>query len=344
MKWIIGIGTIALMLVTTGLVVFKLLQRIGGHPHRPHVEIDQLSQAVQSYKEGQIAYPPCIAENSAGRKERFMTHLAIAFPNSAYGTTEDSFDRLNAKIGNQWNYNFLKSDGSVGSLDLETLDPAEALVFWLGGFPTPIGDSPIDQKTKQPIETRRLFGLHRDSDDPFKRDTPRIEASDPLRYRTDPLFGFDVTRLADNDHDGWWEYASGRQGDELLPPYVYFDAETYFATTKDAKQLGTCFYPHDVALAKQWGTAIPYLSSSPAHFADGGWPTPKGFQIVCAGPDGVFGPHGSDNKLPASRLTTLEPLQSFWAGDGFQHPHETDRTELDNLTSLSSKSLGAAVD
>lgn len=336
MKWIIGIPLAVLLIAAfAAFLVWQIL--IGGHPRRPPVEINQLAQGVQSYKEGNIFFPPCMTQNMADRKVQFMRHLSVAHPNLAYGVTEDSFNRLNVKVGNQWNYNYLDSEGKPRSLDLETLDPAEALVFWLGGFPTP-----IDRETKQPMAPRRLFGLHRDSDDPFKRDIPAIEQPNPLRYRTDPLFGFDETRLVDNDHDGWWEYIPySPLRDEPTAPYVYFDAESYTATTKNPKQLGTCFYPHDVALAKRWGTAIPYLSSSPAHFADGGWPTPKGFQIVCAGLDGLFGPRGSGEKLPAQRVTTLEPLQSFWTSDGFQHPQEVDPTELDNLTSLSSKPLGA---
>jgi hypothetical protein len=70
------------------------------------------------------------------------------------------------------------------------------------------------------------------------------------------------------------------------------------------------------------------------------WAKPDGFQIVCAGPDGRFGPRGDGAKLPAPRLTTIEPLQTFSAADGFQRPHDVDEAELDNRTNLSHKSLG----
>lgn len=338
MKWTTAIVVLTLMFLATVLVVFSMLYKPPRFHHPPHtIELDKLCQAIQSYKEAQTEFPPCMAENSPDRKQRFMRHMQLAYANSAYGVGNEAFDRLNVNIGNKWNYNFLKPDGSFGTLDLETLDPAEALVFWLGGFPTP-----IDHTTKQPIATRKLFGFHRDSDDPLKRDIPSFESPDPLRYRTDPLFRFNETRLVDSDHDGWWEYMPypPRDGGPTAP-YVYFDAQTYVETTKDPKQLGNCFYPHDVTLAKQWGTAIPYLSLSPASIADGGWAKPDHFQIVCAGLDGLFGPRGDGANLPTPRLTTYDSLQTFSAADGFQGPHDADEAELDNLTNLSSKPLGA---
>lgn len=336
MKWIMAIPLSIILFVFTALIWDGFRPRPDSRPYKFLVEIDHLSQALQSYQESQIEFPPCMAENSPDRKQRFMRHLSLAYANSSYGVNEDSFDRLNMNVGNKWSYNFLKPDDSFGTLDLETLDPAETLVFWLGGFPTP-----IDHTTKKPIATHKLFGFHRDTDDPFKRDPPQVESSHSY-YRTDPIYQFNETRLIDNDRDGWWEYMPypPRDGGPTAP-YVYFDAQTYVETTKDRKQLGNCFYPHDVALAEQWGTAIPYLWLNPASIAGGGWAKPDHFQIICAGLDGLYGPRGDGANLPTPRLMTFAPLQTFWAGDGFQQPNAVDQAELDNLTNLSTYSLGA---
>ena len=61
----------------------------------------------------------------------------------------------------------------------------------------------------------------------------------------------------------------------------------------------------------------------------------KGFQIVCAGLDGKYGP-------ATPRLVVVPTLETYDDADGFQRPHPADKTERDNLTNLSSRPLGEA--
>jgi hypothetical protein len=303
------------------------------------VEIDQLSQAVQGYREANIQFPPCLADvNPVVRKQKLMRHMQLAYPNCGYGATDLNFDALNEKIQNKWVYNFLRPDGSLGILNLDTLDPAEAIVFWLGGFPTP-----IDQSTKQPITTRRLCGFHRGSDNPFKRDTPAVERFKFLDYRTDTLYGFDEKRLVDNDHDGWLEYVPfPSQDGNPVAPFVYFDTAAYADSTIGIHPIGTCVFPKDPGLAGKWGTATPYAEFIAEGPRRGKWKNEARFQIICAGLDGKYGPQGDGKQMPALRVSVFGANHTFTAADGFREPREFDDTELDNLTNLSNRTLGEA--
>jgi hypothetical protein len=83
-------------------------------------------------------------------------------------------------------------------LDLRQMDSREALVFWLGGVPRPLGS-----------KTLVLYG-----DDP----------THPLRLENgeipSPLYEFDTERLHDSDNDGWLEYQSMNPAEDF-----YLDGE-----------------------------------------------------------------------------------------------------------------------
>jgi hypothetical protein len=327
MKTLIGVAIVlSTILAFFGFVLYRAMT-IGGHWRPP--EIADLTTAMQNYKENQTDFPPCMLDTSPDRKHRFMAHLQKAFPNADYQPGSDEFDALNQKVQDEWKYNFAHTESVLIPLNLETLDPAEAFVFWLGGFPTP-----LDEATKKPIATRKLFGFHRDSDHPFKRDIPTLE---DLRYRTEPLYGFDPTRLVDSDHDGWLEYSPGwSEESNPLPPFVYFDGATYVETTKHRASLGTCGYPNDSRFTALWGTAVPYLMSFvPGRPEESKWAKDTGLQIISAGRDGKYGP-------ATPRLVVFPSLETYDAADGFQRPHPADKTERDNLTNLSNRTLGEA--
>ncbi|MBT4865176.1 MAG: hypothetical protein HON53_08670 [Planctomycetaceae bacterium] len=71
-------------------------------------------------------------------------------------------------------------------LDLRQMDAREALVFWLGGVPRPVGS-----------KTLALYGD--DQTHPLRLDQGEIPES---------LYEFDTERLHDSDNDGWLEYES----------------------------------------------------------------------------------------------------------------------------------------
>lgn len=340
MRWIIGVPLILFALAVLSYFVLRKVLN-GGHPHRPYVEINQMHEAIQGYKEKHLSFPPCMAEDDlAVRKTRFMQHLTYAHPYSEYGTGEEAFDRLNEKIRTEWNNNFRRRGGTLAPLDLERLDAAESLVFWLGGFP-----SPYDSTTRQPIHSRKVIGFHKSMKDPFRQDvTTRETAVKSLEFRTiADTFRFDESRLVDNDDDGWLEYAPF-PGDEpeLRAPFVYFDSATYLPTTKHRQSLGGCFFPHDPKLAAAWGTAVPYaLAYDPQSPEKSTWANPISFQIVSAGIDGKYGPVGDGQSLPPRRIVVYEQTpKTFTESDGFQQPRKIDVNEADNLTNLSTKPIG----
>ncbi len=88
----------------------------------------------------------------------------------------------------------IPSPGAVPvPLDMDTLDAAEALVFWLGGFPTPYING-------QYIASQKLIGFSRDRFNPYKiapYPGPNTPLPQWLEDRTQPLFDFDELRLVD---------------------------------------------------------------------------------------------------------------------------------------------------
>lgn len=318
-----------------------------GHPSRPIVEIGQLQTAVQSYKEKHLQYPPCLAEASVqNRKVQFMRHVQVAFSNSNYGTLPEKFDRLNDAIQNGADggqgYNCRDElNGQIVPLDLNRLDAAESLVFWLGGFPTP-----VDAHFNEQFARRQLFGFHRDLDRPFFRDTEQMEKKDPLRYRTEPFYQFDETRLVDNDADGWLEYSMMPQiGDAKVPPFVYFDAETYVSSLQDEAKLGSVRYPIGGAFAKEWGQAIPYLSwFDPSRPTEATWANPESFQIITAGFDNRYS-WPPDERVADRRLVVFPSGEKYQSlnGEPFR-PIAMEKPEEDNYTNLSSETIGKAIE
>ena len=331
MKWFIAFAIIASCLALTLAAVWNAVHR--GPRGHPIYEIDHLSQAVQAYKEEATQFPPCMADTDPRqRKERFMQHIQVAWINaSEYKPTVAGYDETNRNVRDVWKYNFAMPDGSLGALDLDNLDAAESLVFWLGGFPTP-----VDPTTKNPIASRKLFGFHRDSDDPFKRDPANVEGLEPMRYRTEPKFQFDPLRLVDNDGDGWLEYVPITP-DTNRPnaPYVYFDAPSYIDTLKQLATMGDCDYPRDLRLMRAWGTAVPYLESFHVQRPElSRWARDRSFQIVSAGLDGKYG------RSLRQRFTVSHPVGTYDAADGYQQAHAVDTAEQDNLTNLSKNPVG----
>jgi hypothetical protein len=114
------------------------------------------------------------------------------------------------------------------------MDQAEALVFWLGGFPMPrLGGKP----TGELLGPSKLLGFCAAPALPFF-DAPgrpmsvftTAEATALNTVdRTKPLFQFDESRLVDQDQDGWLEYIPPfPESKGLVPPYVYFDSDLYW--------------------------------------------------------------------------------------------------------------------
>lgn len=329
------------------------------------VEIDQLASALNAYKEKNVQYPPSMAEWDTTvaaasapntRKVHFMRHVQVAFSNSNYGTTAANFDTLRAglRTANSTStsqiYQYANAAGTPTPIDLNTLDQAEALVFWLGGMPTPCTSSGT------PVAPTKVFGFNRDRDSPFRRDAAVQEQSDAMRFRTEPYFDFKQDRLVDNDDDGWLEYISvpPTQGVRIAP-FVYFDAATYTTSTT---AVNTAFnisnmagYPRvqdsnsttnvtAAALASEWGMAVPMAevfdatNKSPMR-----WKLPNTFQIIAPGNDGKYAGAVTTDLVTAMRLPIFPSGETYTKASGYQSKTSYTNEELDNLTNLSTSSL-----
>lgn len=339
-----------------GLFVFVFdgfVCRYPGHPQVP--EIDYLHNAMSAYKEKTSQYPPSLSDaNVRDRKIRFMRHVQVAYSNSNYGTTATDFDTLRdnlreaGKLGtNSQPYTYRDANGAVQLLDLNTLDQAEALVFWLGGFPTPCNANGI------PVAQYRTYGFNLDKDNPLRRDSIAAESTDPMRFRTIAQMEFKQDRFADNDDDGWLEYLPQpyKEG-TLAAPFVYFDAPTYVAsTTPEGKPFditNLLGYPRQgdpgaANLAAAWGLAVPFAEQYDVTGAKPmRWRNPQSFQIIHPGKDGMYSTGETGDLEQAMRFSVFPSGETYSKVDNFKSVKSYSDEELDNLNNVSKATVDEA--
>jgi len=330
------------------------------------MEIEQLHNAMSAYKEKSSQYPPALADLTlADRKVRFMRHLQVAFSNSNYGVTTASFDalreslRIPGRLGTASQaYQYRNASGSVQLLDLSTLDQAEALVFWLAGFPTPCNAAGI------PVAPTRVYGFNLDKDNPMRRDSVAAESTDPMRFRTIAQMEFKQDRFADNDNDGWLEYLpQAHKEGTIAAPFVYFDAPTYVASTTPPGQTfnitNLLGYPRATdstistttgavsatatGLAASWGLAVPMAEQ----YDVGGaipmrWRNDKNFQIICPGKDGAYSEGVAGDLAAAMRFSVYPGGDTYNKAGAYKARTSYSIPELDNLTNLGTTTLDEA--
>jgi prepilin-type N-terminal cleavage/methylation domain-containing protein len=333
---------IGILVTLASLAGFRAVQ--AAQRARIVTEIDMLDQALQEYQNQRGGYPTnfgqydTVSSNPPERlrQERLVAHLRVAFT----GFVIPDIDGNGARNYFDVRQHILSSYGSAygGSppqhpnsgimlYDIDYLDAAEALVFWLGGLPAPIDVTyvPVGQRLIGQF-SNRVAGFSAEPSDPFSLAGSRLPV----------LFEFDQQRLVDYDQDGWLEYLPPA-GDPGRPPYVYFDAATYGPSSLRMQQPGTLMnlpdlflsYPAPPGIAgsipfggpnnPSWGLAQPYLSANPANT----WMNPEKFQIICAGLDGIY---------------SLSPPTGIWAkvfplGQGYE------QGDYDNLTNFTSGKL-----
>lgn len=310
-------------------------------------EVNQLAESIQGYKSIHARYPPCMGTiDLVTRQKAFERHMAVAYPNYSisYTNARTSIGTMTKTTG----YNYLiPGTSTLEELDLNTLDAAESLVFWLAGFPTP-----LDPTTKTPIAPQKLYGFHKDQNDPLKRQASDTNMANPLSFRTQhDHFGFDQNRLVDNDGDGWLEYIPVRsEGGQKIAPYVYFDSGTYGLLSSISTGSAMCGYPRSDAtsitgtsLAFDFGVAVPMALDVMANRIM--WAQPTGFQIICGGQDSKYAgnPEGTlmSLRVPTYPNPSRKNGEVFAIGGGpFSTPNMTE-FELDNMTNMGSKRLEA---
>ena len=130
-------------------------------------------------------------------------------------------------------------------------------------------------------------------------------------------------------------------GDVKAPPFVYFDAETYGSSSKDAGKLGSVRYPIGGVFAKEWGQAIPYLSwFDPSQPNLALWANPETFQIVSAGFDGRYS-WPVDEGSAELQLVVLPSGKKYLSQHGKQfQPIAIGKPEEDNFVNLSGNTIG----
>ncbi len=234
------------------------------------LEINQLDMFLKQYKDQRGEYPPDFAglkstnPNVVQRaRAAVIRHFSKAFPRFALPGNDTA-----AK------WNSLQIRLRTYGVDLNTLDPSAALVFWLGGLP----EGPNSMK---------LIGFSANPRDPFDigPDPNGNRIHDPDESwgsRLPPLFEFDPQRLK-KDADGVFRYYPEVGGGETAP-YVYFrggsrgyDGHPGFVSPT---------HPEWGATGPCWDTRVP-LDDTGTRFD---WIKGDSFQIRAAGLDGVFGP------------------------------------------------------
>ncbi len=157
-------------------------------------EINSMASALETYK-NDYGVPPDFSPYDPGSDQNWSV---AGGPEQTYGQVVVA-KHLNKRFSSSVIFDIASVQAGVQAaygLSFSSLDPAEALVFWLGGF--------------SDVANSRLLGFNADKGFPLN----------PGGVRTDPLYDFDPTRLADQDGDGWFEYYPDDPDTSL--PYVYF--------------------------------------------------------------------------------------------------------------------------
>jgi prepilin-type N-terminal cleavage/methylation domain-containing protein len=249
-------------------------------------EVQSLADAVEKYRTKYGDYPP------DGSDWRIMeTHLRKAFPS----ILQSELNLLNPS---------LPASATIrNDYDGRVMDPAEALVFFLGGFSTD-GQKPFTGKGGPFVNTG----------------TPASPVYQYNPQRENSFYEFNSGRLNFFD-DSFARPVS----DDLLPvygsyasttPYVYFDHRTY-----QFVRGGSVFFNYHKATPSSdpndalYGTARPLLAATLATLPTASYEAPKTFQVISPGIDGFYGwmrPGGSPFVLFSSTGQGYEPSPTGW--------------------------------
>lgn len=298
---------------------------------RMSAEIDQLGQGIEKYRQDHGEYFPNpstaddnnanvdLDEDEAARKQRIMQHIRKAFPRYLGDYNDFAYHVGEATFAGGFSGPSRKKDSqyTYRGLNVDYLDAAEVLVFFLGGLP--------NQNTETP-----LTGFAADPQNPF-------QAEQVVSARTPSLFNFDTGRLKDYDQDGWFEYVPAVDvSSGHTPPYVYFDNRTYkkgshypYFAMPAKDRVPPAALSAMPSLIDDWGWAMPYLSKvgNPTDPSTWAYVEPKGFQIIGAGRDGRYSKSGPNT---AGAFDRHNDLRFFPDTKGFA---TEDNDNVSNFTS-----------
>lgn len=290
-----------MVIVIIGVLAGLLLFAVGGGTKKAKnaavlSEIEQIQSAIETYRTERGSYPPTlgifVGDGALGsgpptnpkwpvaQQNRVLRHVAKAFPRyiptSGFASLRNDVSTATAQVS--WPADVGPSKLNSG-LDMEHLDPAETLVFFLGGLPNPNAET-------------KLAPLRLDPASPFI-DTTASTADPYPGQRGKVFFPFDARRLVDYDKDGWWEYLPpGGTQEGNTPPYVYFDSNIYKSGPAYPYPSAAGAVPRligPVSNEFQWGNCIPYSAdpaptgTQPLKFVNS-----QKFQIIAPGMDNKY--------------------------------------------------------
>jgi prepilin-type N-terminal cleavage/methylation domain-containing protein len=182
---------------------------------------------------------------------------------------------------------YISWDGAVAPAKNKTvLEGQQCLVFYLGGFQTSV--------TSGGSTARKCSGFSTDPTNPWKAGGDRIG----------PFFDFKSARLQPGPSNAYFVYLDPHYaaGDVLAKPYAYFSStkapntyNPYFSFGSPAAAIQS-----DCTSLGIW----PYIDTRTNTFLN-----PDTFQIISAGPDGLFGVGGGPPGSPATfASSTYDPL------------------------------------
>jgi len=273
-------------------------------------EVQALNDAIENYRSKHGDYPP--DGSSWPIMER---HIRKAFPNAI--NTE--FAILNPINGAQ-------------------LDPAEALVFFLGGFSTDAQrpftgkGGPIVNMGTMAVPIYRYNGSRENA--LYEFPSGRLS----LTQESNGLISSDETVFAGVAGDVFPVFLAKNTTIELGAPYVYFDSRTYmFNRGTTASPIYNLYQPSNVTSTTavnsprgDKGAVRPHLASvSGAGFV---FENNKTFQIITPGSDGRFG--GRLFAMGAQWFTTTGQSYTLSGTNMTQDPAAANKFELSENSGL----------
>jgi len=228
---IIGL-LVAIMVPAVSIVLYNTKNA------RIAMEISSLAQAIEAYKVDAGDYPPNFND-----WQRVKRHVLKRWSQLPPAQLEAFKSMCSGGFGTE-----------TPPSNPVPIDPAESLVFWLGG------SSPNGRLMANDV-------------------MPFNGAGEPKVY-----FEFDEGRLSDPDGNQWRRYASPYGNGA---PYVYFDARSYVGFYSAGYDASTTENAYGVA------RPAPSSKAASPYDVQQKFVNPTTFQIIAAGQDGNFGGEGA---------------------------------------------------
>jgi prepilin-type N-terminal cleavage/methylation domain-containing protein len=286
-------------------------------------EINQISMALEKYKQDFGDYPPdfsllttgTAAQQQAAR-DAILKHVRKVFPHyplTGNSATDWSAFRLRVKQASMRDATTITDENDPNGLEVNKLDPTMSLAFWFGG--------PCDFSTSG--GATKLVGFSANPGNPFAIGGSRLPA----------MFEFDETRLIVDKTNKTCTYVPPHVANPEggpAPPYVYFRARlggynvpnTAPSVTGDLANQDPSTNPPLIPWYTHTGsgTCFPYADTWKQEANNSyriKWMNPKTFQIICAGLDGEYGPvvaHPANAPWPQlhyleTQKNNLDPLE-----------------------------------